>query len=299
MAGLLRWLGRKVVNKLYQEQMTFRDIHPTRDRVTAAAKIGLQRLFLEYQVLAHRGDFLPRVGDTGFRVFSEFDEDGILLFLLAVAGVGPRTFVDIGGGDGITGSNCANLAIHLGFHGVFIDGNEEKILKGRNYYQNHPDTFLYPPRFVATLLKRDTVNQVIEEAGYRGEVSVLSIDIDGNDYWMWDAIDVISPRIVVIETHVEFGEHPVVVPYDENYVFPGKHPDYHGASPVAMARLGQKKGYRLVGCNRYGFNTFYLRKDLAPDQVPEMDPKEVLRHVRNRDRVKRFEAVKDFEFLRV
>ena len=93
----------------------------------------------------------------------------------------------------------------------------------------------------------------------------MSIDIDGNDYWVWDAISVTSAKAVIIETHTEFGLKNIVVPYDKDYVYPGRHPDYHGASPVAMEKLARRKGYRLIGANRLGFNTIYLREGLAPN----------------------------------
>ena len=78
----------------------------------------------------------------------------------------------------------------------------------------------------------------------------MSIDIDGNDYWVWEAVRVVEPAVVVIETHIEFGMRDIVVPYNANHVYPGKHPEYFSASPVAMVKLGRRKGYRLVGANR-------------------------------------------------
>jgi hypothetical protein len=71
---------------------------------------------------------------------------------------------------------------------------------------------------------------------------------------------VTTPKVVIIETHIEFGMNDIVVPYDKDYVYPERHPDYHGASPVAMQKLARRKGYRLVGANRYGFNTIYVRE---------------------------------------
>jgi hypothetical protein len=81
---------------------------------------------------------------------------------------------------------------------------------------------------------------------------------------------------VIVETHIEFGTRSIVVPYDKDYVYPGKHPDYHGASPVAMAKLANKKGYRLVGSNEIGFNTIYIRRGLVEGALPEVSPETVL-----------------------
>jgi hypothetical protein len=268
-------------------------------KTSPGTKIALKQLYLHYREVAQGRATAPAIWDVGFRVFSEFDEDGILLFLLGMIGIGTASFVDIGSGDGFTGSNTANLALNMGFDGVFIDANPERIDQGRLFYGRHPDTRLYPPRFVQSKVMRSNVNALIDGAGCATEVDVLSIDIDGNDYWIWDAITRITPRIVCIETHVEFGTRSIVVPYDENYTPPGKHPHYHGASPVAMAKLGAKLGYRLVGANRFGFNTFYVRQEYPETLLPTIDARQVLRHRRNEERMRLFEQVEDFPFEEV
>jgi hypothetical protein len=138
---------------------------------------------------------------------------------------------------------------------------------------------------------------IIEEHGLAGEVDLVSIDLDGNDYWIWDALTVIQPRVVIIETHIEFGLRSIVVPYDKDYFFPGKHPDYHGASPVAMAKLANVKGYRLVGANLYGFNTIYVRRGIGEDLLPEVTVESILAHPRNKERSILFEPIKDWQYI--
>ena len=131
----------------------------------------------------------------------------------------------------------------------------------------------------------------------RGGVDLLSIDIDGNDYWIWDAIAAVEPRVVIIETHIEFGINPIVVPYDKDYSYPGKHPDYHGSSPVAMEKLARNKGYRLVGANRYGFNTIYVRNGIGEEILPAVTVESILAHPRNLELQKRFLPIKDWQYL--
>jgi hypothetical protein len=214
--------------------------------------------------------------------------------------IGPRTrlFVDIGAGTGIN-SNCANLAIHHGWHGLFIDGNAENIERGKRFYSSHPSTSLYPPVFVSAMVKRDTINSIIEAAGFHGEVDLVSIDIDGNDYWIWDALEAVSPRLVIIETHVEFGLNNVVVPYDPDYVYPpGAHPQYFGASVTAMADLAERRGYRLVGSNRFGFNTIWLRHTEAVELIPTLPVERLLQHPRNAERAKLFDPIRDWPYVR-
>jgi hypothetical protein len=244
-----------------------------------ASKIALRQLFFAYRAAALEGRELPALRETGFRVFSQADEDGILLFLLAATGPGSQRFVELGAGDCVTASNCANLALNLGFHGVFVDADARKIESGRALYAAHADTSTYPPRTVSAFLTRENVNDVIRGAGIEGEIDVLSIDVDGNDYWLWEAIDCVSPRIVVVEVHTEYRLHDILAPYRPDFRWQElQDGEPIGASPAAMTRLAEQRGYRLVGGNRFGFNAFYLRNDLAGDLVPAVGVSALLEH---------------------
>ncbi len=257
-------------------------------------KVALRNIYNFYQSQIRSGNKFS-LQDTGFRVFSQFEEDGILLYIFAAIGSERQCFVDIGAGDGIN-SNCANLAVNFGWHGVFIDGNQHNIARGQKFYDKHPDTWAYPPMFVKSLVQRENINDLIRSTGITGVVDLLSIDIDGNDYWIWDALDVIDPRVVIVETHIEFGMRSIVVPYDKDYSYPGKHPDYHGASPVAMAKLAERKGYRLVGANVYGFNTIYIKRGIGEDIIPTVSVESILAHPRNKERERLFEPIKDWQY---
>jgi len=249
------------------------------EQTVPATKIALRQLLFTYQGLAARDEVLPSIWDTGFRVFSQADEDGVLLFLLGVVGISTARFVDIGGGDGLWASNCANLALNLGFHGVIIDADAERVERGRRVYRQHPDTRVFPPIFHHTVVTRETVNPILRSLPLVGEIDVLSIDIDGNDYWIWEAIEAVSPRIVVIEVHPAYGLRDVIMPYDEAFVWrSGTVPRDIGASPTAMTTLAQRLGYRLVGGNRFGFNAIYLRNDLGRGIIPTQDVAELYRH---------------------
>ncbi|MEW5850053.1 MAG: hypothetical protein AB2A00_14790 [Myxococcota bacterium] len=257
---------------------------------------AIQRnLFHYYRDVTQAGRAIP-LAETGFRVFSQFEEDGVLLYIFAALGVARGTFVDVGSADGIR-SNCANLALNLGWDGVFIDGNPENIRRGEAFYRSHPDTCEHPPRFLHAMVSRENINDILTGAGVPHDVDFMSVDIDGNDYWVWDAITAISPKVVMVETHVEFGLRDIVVPYDPSHVYPGKHPDYFGASPTAMARLAAQKGYRLVGANNYGFNTIYVRQGLAETALPEVTVESILQHPRNAERLLRFEPIKDWPYV--
>lgn len=268
-----------------------------RERTSPAVKVALKSLYARYRADVAAGRPLPTPFEAGFRIFSQFDEDGIVLLLLAAIGMGPGRFVDLGAGDGIAASNCANLAFNLGFHGLFVDADEASIRRGERAYAHHEDTALWPPIFRHEALTRENVNGVVRESGFAGEIDLLSLDVDGNEYWLWAALECISPRIVVVETHVEFGMRPIVVPYDPGAgLSRGAHPQYAGASPLAMTRLAEQRGYRLVAGNRFGFNAFYVRNDLAPDRLPAIEVEQLLRHDRNHERARLFEPIAHLPF---
>lgn len=262
-----------------------------RDRWSPALQVAQRDIQQKYAAK----DTDLRIEHTGFRVFSQYEEDGKLLFCLSQLGMNCKTFIEIGADDGIN-SNSANLYFNFGFHGLFIDGNSKAIKRGSRFFSTYPHSWFYPPKFKQAMVKRENINEIIAEAGFKGEIGLLSIDIDGNDYWIWDALEVVKPQVVVIETHNEFGLNDIVVPYDPSYVYPGKHPVYHGASPIAMQKLGKKKGYRLVGANDMGYNFIFVREELATDNLPEVSVESVLQHPSNKEAQKRFEEIKDWKF---
>lgn len=266
-----------------------------RNRFIPSVQIGQRQLYHHYQELLKKKE-LPAISETGYRVFSQFEEDGKLLFIFSIIGMENKVFVEIGSDDGIN-SNSANLYFNFGWRGLFIDGNAKSIKRGRKFFSKYPHPWLYKPRFVCSKITRENVNTLIEENGFKGEVGLLSIDIDGNDYWVWDAITVIEPKVVIIETHNEFGLNNIVVPYDPNYSFPGKHPVYHGASPVAMNKMANKKGYRLVGANELGFNFIFVKNGLADIELPEVSVESVLNHPSVKEGYKTFEPIKDWDYL--
>ena len=266
-----------------------------KSRFHSSQQLLQKRLYYYYRDCMKTGN-LPNFADTGFRVFSQFEEDGLLLYVFSLLGMTNKTFIEVGSDDGIN-SNCANLYFNHGWHGLFIDGNKKSIQIGKRFYAKHPHPWMYKPKFLCSFVTRENVNQIIKEEGFEGEIGLLSIDIDGNDYWIWDSLDVVNPQVVIIETHIEFGLRNIVVPYDANYRFPGKHPVYHGASPVAMTNLASRKGYRLVGANQYGFNLIFVRNDLLARELPEVPVESVLTHVSVKEGYGKFEEIKDWEYL--
>ncbi len=266
-----------------------------KDKLSPQVQIQQVQLLQHYQDCYRKGIKLD-INQTGFKNFSQFEEDGLLLFVFSIIGMNNKEFVEIGSDDGIN-SNSANLYFHHGWHGLFLDANPKAIERGQYFYNKYPHPWYYQPRFECTKVYRENINELLSKNGFTGDIGLLSVDIDGNDYWIWDAITVISPEVVVMETHTEFGHHNIVVPYDKDNSLSSKHPIYHGASPIAMQKLGQKKGYKLIGANQLGFNFIFLRKDLDPDNYfPEKTIQEILTHKSLEAAFAKFEPIKDWVY---
>jgi hypothetical protein len=122
----------------------------------------------------------------------------------------------------------------------------------------------HPVRAIKQRVTREGINVLLEKYGFTGELDFLSIDIDGMDYWVWEALTACSPRVVAIEYNWLFGaERAVTIPYASEFDLSAiGNRGYRGASLAALAHLGHQKGYRLVATERV--NAFFLRADLAP-----------------------------------
>lgn len=268
----------------------------------AASQIQLQ---LTYQALQESGRALPPLSQVGFKAFSQADEDGILLYIFSIIGAKSKKAVEICAGNGIE-CNAANLIINHGWHGLLIDGNEAVVKSGIEFYQENPHTYVYPPTFVHAWITRDNVNEVITKHGFEGEVDLLSIDMDGVDYWIWNAINSIDPKVVIVEYQDIIGpDKALTVPYNDSfnaYEYPMTlgMPNFCGASLAAFVKLAKTKGYRLVGCNRYGYNAFFIKNPLGEKEIPEIDINDCFQHPKVLWGMKeRFPTVKDFPWVEV
>jgi hypothetical protein len=224
-------------------------------------------LRLSYEKLHSSGAKLPDLADTGFKRFSQTDEDGILWYIFSIIGTRSKLCVEICAGDG-TECNTANLIINHGWHGLLVDGNEALVARAKEFYSRNGSTYCWPPKIISSWVTTTNVNEILRNNGFSGEIDLLSLDMDGIDYWILDAIHEIAPRVIVLEYLDILGpDRSLTIPYSESFngwqYVTGGMPDYFGASLSAFAKLADKKGYRLIGCNRLGYNAFFIRKDLG------------------------------------
>lgn len=245
-------------------------------QLSPSTQIQQVKLF-HYYIDCLRSNNLPNFNATGFKVFSQFEEDGKLLYIFSILGMGKKTFVDLGSNDCVN-SNCANLTVHFNWKGLFVDGDKNLIEIGEKFYRKTPNFWSYKPKFAHAFLTTKNVNNIIQTEGFEGEIELLSIDIDGNDYWIWESLEIIQPKVVIIECQLAFGLEEKVIPYREDFREDVRNSNNYGASALALQKLGKQKGYRLVGANEYGNNLFFIKNGLAEVQLPEVSVESLLQH---------------------
>lgn len=209
-----------------------------------------------------------RLDAHGYKVYSQNDEDGIIAEIFRRIGTTNRYFVEFGVQDGL---ECnSHYLLFQGWEGTFIEGSAEFCDKIRKNFapvlENGRLTLLN------SFIDAQNINTLIgsTKAGKLRDIDLLSIDIDGNDYHVWQSIDVIAPRVVVIEMNAKFPPPcEYVMPYNAQHIWDGT--DTHGASLQSLANLGAKKGYKLVGTNISGVNAFFVRADLCEDKFADDD----------------------------
>lgn len=242
--------------------------------------LNMQSEILQTQLLS-----MPKYSDSrrlehfGYKVYSQNDEDGIIQEIFNRIGYTNRFFVEFGVQDGL---ECnTHFLLLQGWSGVFMEGNAEYVARIKQNFANPISEGRL--KVMHTFITRENINELMIENGAIeiDEIDLLSIDIDGNDYHVFEAIECIHPRVIIVEYNAKFPPPSLwVMPYDKDHIWDSS--DKQGASLQALAQLGIKKGYILVATNLNGVNAFFVRKDLIkPDMFALQSPKELYNPMRS------------------
>lgn len=193
-----------------------------------------------------------------FSVFSQWGDDGIIDFLSQYLDFEHQTFLEFGV-ENYEEANTRFLLMHRNWRGFVIDGSENNItaIKNSDLYWKHELSA------VASFITKENINQLIENNGFAQKIDLLHIDIDGNDYHIWEAIHAISPTLVIVEYNSIFGsDKPYTIPYNPNFERSKAHYSYLycGASLLSLCDLASEKGYVFIGCNSAGNNAYFVKK---------------------------------------
>ena len=234
-------------------------VQPVYDRLD---RIGgrLERIHADVFRESHRYSDPRCLTRHGYRCFSQNDEDGIIDEIFQRIGSTTRTFVEFGVENGTENNTLALLT--AGWRGTWIEASAAHAARIRNQFRDAIAEGKLT--FVQEFVSVSNVEALFVAAGVPGDLDLLSIDIDRNDYWVWQAVRSFRPRVVVIEYNASLGRSArAVVPYDPVATWDGS--SYFGASLAALEALGREKGYALVGCNVTGVNAFFVRADCVRD----------------------------------
>jgi hypothetical protein len=205
---------------------------------------------------------LNSLRDAEFKVSSQWGEDGIIDWLVERAQIPPRlqTFIEFGV-ETYREANTRFLLQNRNWRGLILDGDPAMVEAVRE------ELFWgYDLTARAAFITRENINDLIREGGFSGEIGLLSVDLDGNDYWVWEAIEAVQPILVVCEYNAVFGDvHPISTPYDPQFNRTRAHHSnlYFGASIAALRRLAERKGYRFAGTTSAANDSFFVREDYA------------------------------------
>lgn len=199
--------------------------------------------------------------EVEFQVYSQRGEDGIIQYIINKIEIPNKIFVEFGV-ETYTESNTRFLLINNNWSGLVIDGDPKNI----KYIKEDFIYWKYDISAIHSFITKDNINELISGYTSQEDIGLLSVDIDGNDYWVWESINCIKPRVVVCEYNSAFGPNKkVTVPYKSDFVRSKEHFSelYFGASLAAFCHLAEQKGYDFIGTSSAGVNAYFVRKDLS------------------------------------
>ncbi|CAN5139191.1 hypothetical protein BH23BAC1_BH23BAC1_00970 [soil metagenome] len=211
-------------------------------------------------------EILSNIQLAEFKVFSQWGDDGIIQFLIDYLQIEEKSFVEFGV-ESYREATTRFLLMNNNWRGLLMDGSHHNInlIKGQDLY------WRYDLTVHDVLVTKENINELFINNNFTGEIGLLHIDIDGNDYWVWKEINEVNPVIVIIEYNSVFGhQNAWTVPYDPKFYRTNYHKSnlYFGSSLMSLCDIGDEKGYYFVGCNSSGNNAYFVRKDKIENLKP-------------------------------
>ena len=201
--------------------------------------------------------------DVEFQVFSQWGDDGIIQYLINKLDINNKTFIEFGV-ENYLESNTRFLLLNNNWSGLVIDGSSDNV----DFIKQDHVSWAHELFSTAAFITKDNINQHITSFlshGFDKEIGILSIDIDGNDYWIWKEINTVNPIMVIVEYNSIFGsQNPWTINYKDDFVRGNYNSNlfiYYGASLLSLCDLAEEKGYYFIGCNSSGNNAYFVRKD--------------------------------------
>jgi hypothetical protein len=259
-------MPNKLLNSIKHKVNNLNDIPSLKSEITNLKQSINELKVLQGKQLAvanrNRIDsIIDDINEAEFKVFSQWGDDGIIQFLIEYLEIKNKTFIEFGV-ENYTESNTRFLLINNNWKGLIFDASEENI----NQIRSSDLCWKYQLTVQQSFITKENINQLFSSNNYKGEIGLLVVDIDGNDYWVWQAINTVQPIIVIVEFNSLLGsERAISIPYKADFTRKKAHFSnlYYGASLPALCYLATIKGYIFIGCNANGNNAYFIRKDKA------------------------------------
>jgi len=213
---------------------------------------------------------IKRLSDVEFQVFSQWGDDGIIQYIIDKLEIPNKTFVEFGV-ENYKESNTRFLLINNNWSGLVMDGSKANV----DFIRKDKISWAHELHAWQQFITKENINNLLTDflkLGYDPGIGLLSIDVDGNDYWIWKEINVVNPVIVVVEYNSVFGLNPWTIPYQQDFVRSQDCTDprfiFYGSSLTALCDLADEKGYYFIGCNSAGNNAYFVRKDRIGNLKP-------------------------------
>jgi len=265
---------QRLLEKINNTMNAVLSINQNLDKINNKLNV-MNEILLDIHSATGIQDNLNELNNFEYQVYSQNGEDGLLNEILNRLNIKTGFFIEIGVQDGLE-TNTTYLLMK-GWKGLWIEAD-------KNYTLDITNTFREEINSKALILKNEfvtteNIEQILINANVPSTIDVLSIDIDSNDYWIWEKIKTQSPRVVIIE-------YNAFIPYDVEWIMnyqKNKIWDYSTAfnsSLKSLEKLGKIKGYKLVACCKNGVNAFFVRKDLITGQFPALDIHDIYMPIR-------------------
>ena len=247
---------KKIIKSLYSKIKKTIRIGKSSNEVQ---KLALGKLLLKRNKLKK----IEKIEDIEFKIFSQFGDDGIIQFLIDKLEIDYeyQNFIEFGVED-YSEANTKFLLLNNNWSGLILDSSNENIenIKKNNFF------WKFELEAIKSFITKENINSIITNSNInRKKIGILSIDIDGNDYWVWKEINVIDPLIVIVEYNSTFGfEKKISIPYNQDFERSKAHHSnlYWGASIEALKFLAKQKGYKFLTTNSAGNNAYFIKENI-------------------------------------
>ena len=222
-----------------------------------------KELVIKAKLLSLKNKNLKKIKDLSeveFQVYSQWGEDGIIDWLVNKSPDIPKSFLEIGT-ENYKESNTRFLLINKNWDGFIIEADKSSVkdIKSQRIYWRHNLTI------ENTFISQNNINTIIKKNNIPRKLGLLSLDIDGVDYWILKKLSVLDPSIIICEYNSLFGQKKAItVPYKNNYIRSNEHFSnlFYGASIRAFINLLKKRNYFFIGTNSAGNNAFFVKQNI-------------------------------------